>query len=274
MEVKNGASLYRVGKLVADNGKYRIYICTQGSADGQCLLQVATSAEHNGDLDRSAYILKELEGKSDRLEAEFAKVKPDPNLFLNHDLGFPKVVDSFTCVEQGNRRINILAFRCVEDVSRMVPLDTLTTKDHFRVDLRTSAWIMGKSLKLLTFAHGEGIAVGMMMGNILIEPNEHYVVIFDWSEAKTAATGELPAVDKRKDIAEAAQAVFAAIGGNLEDGSVPDVDDTTQAYVDHLLLLTRGGTSDAEMAHCQFYELVDATWPREFYPFTTMPIGN
>lgn len=274
MDVTNGSATYHVGKLVAENDRYRTYICTQDGVDGQYLLQVAAAVEYNGGLDRSAYVLRELDKKSQQLEEEYARVRTSPNHFLNYDLGFPEVIDSFVYSEQGGRHINILRFRHVEDVERLVPLDTMVNKDRLCVDLHTSAWIMGKSLKLLSFAHSEDIAVGELLGNIVIEPNEHYVVIFDWSSAKTSAAGELPAADKRKDIADAAKAVYMAIGGDLETGDLPEIHDLNQAYVENLWCLTRGGSADADVAHRLFYQLVDSIWERGFYEFTTMPIGN
>lgn len=273
MEVTNGSTRYRVGSLVADNGRYRIYTCNRDDTVCQGLLQISTSVEHNGGLDREAYILGELKCKSDELEEAYAKVKTNPESWLNYDLGFPRVVDSFICAEQGGRRINILAFRNVEDVSRLVPLDNLTSKDRLRIDLRTSVWPMGKALKLLTFAHSEGITVGLMTGsNILIEPNEHYVVIFDWSLAKTAASSDVPKDDQRKDITEAARAVVTAIGGDMEEGIFPNEDDANRTFTDYLLWLAKGNASSAETAHRRFYELADSIWPRKYHPFTTLPL--
>jgi hypothetical protein len=276
MDVNNGSSSYHVGKLVADNGTYRIYLCTQKGTNRQCLLQVSTGLENNGRLDRQAYILRELARKSDELEAEYAKIKPNPDSWLNYGLGFPEVIDSFTFAEQGNRRINVLAFRNVEDVTTLVPLDNLTRKDKRRIDIRTSVWILGKLLKLLTFVHSEGFATGLMTGNnVVIEPNKHYPVIFDWSLAIMAEPGTLSAEYQQGDIRGAARSVLIALGSNLKTGEIPGADETTRAYTDYMLGLAKyTSTTSAQVAHQRFYEICDSIWERGFYPFTTLQLDD
>lgn len=271
MNVKSATHTYVVGGQVAETDTYRLYLCTQEGSGRQCLLQIAADAGNNGALDRAAFILGELERRAHQLEEEYAAVKAGPNVFLNYDLGFPELVDSFVLTEQGGRRINILAFRSVENVSQMVPLSNIIEKDGLRVDLRTSAWIMGKSLKLLAFAHSVGITVGRLdTANILIEPKEHYVVFFDWSNAQTTNTIMIPPQWGQADIAQAAQAVVALVGGDYETGAFPnDASEEYKGYRDNLLDLARGGQHNAQRAHGQFYQLVDALWERAFYPFTT-----
>lgn len=271
MEIKNGSCLYRVGNRVAETGHYRLYLCIQEGTGRQCLLQVATSAEHNGGLQRAAHILKELQRRAGELEAEYARVKTDPKVLLNYQLGIPELVNSFICKEQGGRQINVFAFRNVENVSDMVPLSNITAKDHLRVDLRTSAWIMGKLLKLLVFAHHEGISVGVLDGNnIVIEPEQHYVVIFEWSAARMYPE-TVPAETRSREIAHAAQAVVIVLGGDLATGTFPD--DGHKTYTDYLLRLARGRISDARKAYEHFYSLIDGIWEREYYPFTTKPLS-
>lgn len=274
MMIKSSINQYEVGKQAGNTNTYRLYLCDEKGTDRQCLLQIAADTIHNGALDRAAYILKELKHKSDEIEAEYATVKKNPDSFLNYDLGFPELMDSFICQEQGRRRINILAFRDVESVSQMVPLTNITAKDRRRVDLRTSGWIMGKLLKLLRFAHGQGISVGSLGGNnILIEPDQHYIVIFNWSGAQTHS-GAVPAETRRDEISQAAQAVIIVIGGNLETSAFPDDGEKGfKPYTEHLLRLARGSESNTERAHKSFYELIDSLWKREFYPFTTKPLS-
>jgi hypothetical protein len=153
--IKSDSYAYEVGKKVAEAGNYRLYLCSQNGTNRQCLLQIATSPEHNGALQRAVYILKELKRRADEVEAEYADVKKDSKIFLNYDLGFPEIVDSFVYSEQGGRQINILEFKNVEDVGSMVPLINITKKDRLRVDLKTSAWIMGKLLKLYSFVNNK-----------------------------------------------------------------------------------------------------------------------
>jgi len=266
-EIRNSSNSYSVGRKVAETDSYRLYLCIQNETGRQCLFQIAVSVEHNGGLERAAYILKKLQSRADDLEAEYARVKTDPNVFLNYGLGFPDLADSFISQEQGARRVNILAFRNVEEIGKMVPLDNIIEKDGMRVDLRTSAWIMGKLLKMLAFAHGEKISVGLLNGrNVIIEPNEHYVLIFDWSAARTH-TEYVPLRSQLYDISQAAKAVVAVLGGDLETGVFPD--DDNSGYADYILGLARGKGNNAQKAHGEFYDLVDKLWKREYHPFTT-----
>lgn len=266
MIIKNGSRSYVVGQEVARAPRYNLYMCT--TKDGrECLLQVAASQEFNGSLDCEVYVLKTLKTSADALQEEYARDNPDK--FLNYDLGFPEVVDSFVCSEQGNRRINILAFRNVSQVSKMVPISGIVKRDKLRVDLKTSAWIMGKLLKMLSFAHNEGIAVEKVGGdNILIEPDQHYVLIFDWSKAKVY-TGEIPAEVRRLEISRAAKTVITVLGGDFQKEEIPDDGEECFAgYREVIFEIANGDFNDALRAHQKFYEFVEKNW-KGFYPFTT-----
>lgn len=273
MYTRSNSYLYQIHAKVAEADKYRLYLCEQEGTGRQCLLQIANAIEHNGKLDRSAYLLGELKRHSDELEAEYADMKEDPKDMLNYDLGFPELMESFICQDQGGRRINILTFKNVEDASKTVPLSNITAKDRRRVDLRTSVWIMGKLLKLLVFIQSKKISVGLVTGNnILIEPDQHYVLIFDWSYAQIHME-DISFEMRRQEISQAAQVVITALGSDLASDVFPnDGDEAFDRYIDHLLRLARGSESNAKRAHSQFYELVDLLWKREYYPFTTKPL--
>ncbi len=185
-------------------------------------------------------------------------------------MGFPELIEGWACQEQGGRRINILAFRRIEDVTTVVPLHNITTRDHLRVDLRTSAWIMGKSLKLLVFAHDFDVSVGNVgTRDILIQPDEHYVVFFNWTGAKSH-TGGVPSDVKRHDISQAAKAIITIIGGDFEKRAFPNfATERAREYIDFLMALANGKMSDAARVHSNFYELINSIWERKFYPFTS-----
>lgn len=273
MDIRNGQRHYEVGQPVGTAQDYKLYLCATEEGR-QCLLQICAAAENNSFLDRTAYVLRQLKLRADELEAEYAQVKEDPDQLLNYDLQFPELVDSFICRKQGDRRINVLAFRNIEDVGKLVPIINITEKDRWRVDLRTSAWIMGKLLKLLAFAHGEGFAIGNLAGNnILIEPDQHYVVVFDWASAQICSD-EIPIEIRRHDIAHAARSVVTVLGGSLKKGIPLDPGgyEGFGRYDDLILRLARGSESNAKKAHSQFYELVEQLWKREYYPFTTLPL--
>jgi len=269
--VKGTENDYKIVRQVAKATDYQLYLCKQEGTERQYLLQIASATEQNGGLQKFAYILEELKNRADDLEKEYEKVKKDDRIFLNYNFGFPELVDSFVSPEQGDRWINIFAFKNVDKVNQMVPLSNLREKDSQRIDLRTSAWIMGKLLKMLVFAHNQGILVNMLTrNNILIQPKEHYVVIFDW-HLSTINPEMIPREERCAEISKAAQSVVAALGGNLETGEIPDSDDETKLYACYLLGLARGEESDAQRAHSDFYKIVDSLWRREYYPFTTKP---
>ena len=275
MQITNGDNHYSVGSLVAESEKYRLYLCKQEGTERQCLFQIATEIRHNGSLDRNAFFLGELQRRAEALELDYEKVRTRPDSVLNYQLGFPELVDSFVCLEQGGRRVNILAFRNVEDVSKMVPLSGITEKDHLRVDMRTSAWILGKLLKLLVFAHSENIVVKQLdAGNILIEPDQHYVLIFDWSDAVTFA-GEIPEEYRRDEISAVSQVVAVVLGTSPVTGTFPDDGESTfNDYSRYLFHLVNRNERSARRAHQNFYELIDRLWPRGFHKFTTQPLNS
>lgn len=269
--IRTDKRLYQIGNQVAETPNCRIYLCSQEGEKRQFLLQIATDVKHNAILQRGAYILKLLDERAVELEADFAKTKTDPNVMLNYQLGFPELVDSFVCQEQGGRQVNVTAFRNVENVSDMVPLVNLTMRDRLRVDFRTSAWIMGKPLKLLAFTDGAGVSPDLR-NNIVIYPAQHYAVIFDWTVAQIHS-GAVPLEIRRKQISQLAKAVIVALGGDLETGVFPDNEDGNfTTYVNYLMQLAHGGETNAKRAHEVFYGLVDSLWPREFYPFTVKPL--
>ncbi len=273
MIIKNGTKEYQVGELIAETKRYRTYLCTQKGVQQQYLLLISTETEHNGLLDRNAYMLAELEGRSNAIEATWAaNGQPGSQFPLNYCLGFPGLVDNFVPDRQGGRRINIVRFREVEDLKGLVPATRMVKKDRLRVDLKTSVWIMGKLLKLLVFTQWEGISSGWVEPkNILLELNKHYVLLFGWMEAKIRPQG-VPADVQRQEVKQAARAVIFTLGGNPETGSIPnDGEEHFDRYSSHLAGLARGNARCAREAHTAFYELVNELWERKFHPYQTHP---
>lgn len=277
MIIRSKTHSYRIGRKVSDTSEYRLFLCIQQGIKRECLLQIASTTKRNGGLDRAAYMLSELKRRADELEIEYAKVKTNPKDFLNYDLGFPELLESFISPEQGGRRINILAFRNVENINQMVPLSNIINKDNQRIDLRTSAWIMGKALKLLTFFHSEFISPIIITGNnLLIEPSQHYVLIFDWSKAQIFADnlGILPYSQRKLDISGLAQTVITALGGNCKTGEFPHEENPAfGSYTKFLWDLAQANISSTDRAHARFYNLIDSLWEYKYYPFTTLPIN-
>lgn len=263
---------YVVGDLVGQTKTYRLRLCTQVKTGRQCLLQVAINAAYNGEVDRMAFILRELKEKAQQLEEEYVPHRKFPDERLNYDIGFPEVLESFIVSEQDGRRVNVLAFKEVDGPRRLVPLHNIVYKDLRRIDLRTSAWILGKTLKLLAFAHNQGTALGHLdLGSILIEPDEHYVILFDWGQARTHPEG-VPKDQTRQEIMDATRAVITLLGGNRTNRTFP-VDDVEgfEPYTQHLLSLAAGSQTDASTAHTEFYQLLRRNNWKGFHPFTFFP---
>ncbi|MCR4312579.1 MAG: hypothetical protein NUV56_04835, partial [Candidatus Uhrbacteria bacterium] len=263
VEGKHGQ--YDVGKAVAETTEYRLRLATEVGTGRQCLIQVAIDAVNNGSLDRNAYFLHELKARSDELEEEYEQVKKDPNIMLNYHFGFPAILDTFVVKDQGDRRVNVLAFNGVNNVSSMWPVSKIV-KNGRRIDIRSSAWIFGKLLKLLIFAHSQDILVSnLQASNILIEPDEHYVLIFDWSDAKP---GVISPEMARKEIADVARVVIALLGGDTVSRIVPlkGNENGFEPYTDRLFQLAAGSSADAKDAHKAFYALLRTLGWKHFHP--------
>jgi hypothetical protein len=265
---------YHVGSKVAETNAYRIYLCEDAETGQQFMLQIATEVEHSGGLDRAAYILRKLRVTAEEFETIHAE--QGGARLLSYERLFPVLVDSFVPDDQGRRRVNILAFSEVDDITQMVPLSNLTTKDHLRVDLRSSAWILGRLLKLLAFAHGEGITVHTLSGgNVLLEPSRHFAVVFDWSSAQTHPLEKAPRESRKDDVENAAKTVFVALGGNPLTGDYPylnEADDNDRRYIKLITSMVQRREGNAERAHQQLYSLLDEIYGRTFHPFTTLPL--
>lgn len=260
---------YKVRRQIGATDRFKLYECLL--ADGRiCILKIASSVEQNSLLDREAYILGIMREEAKSLEAEYALIKTG-NEVLNYQFFFPDLIESFVAKDQNNRRINILSFfEIAESLGQLAPLSHLISRDHVRVDPRTSAWILGKLLKLLVFTHSQGISVGFFTGeNILINRERHFVAVFDWTKAMVSESGVASEL-AREEISQAAREVIVILGGNANTGELLfDEQLTDSRYADFLKDLLFKRQSSAEGAHRSFYELILALWPRKFYPFTT-----
>lgn len=267
---KNGE--YEVGELVAKNDRYRLRHC-RDKHGREMLLQIATHASKNAELSRAGWALTTLKERSDEVERAYSDAGHSG--MLNYDLGFPELTDSFIFEGQGARQVNILRFREILKVGGIIPLLKIW-KDDLRVDLPTSAWIFGKLIKTVSFAHDNRIQVNNITGNnVLIEPDQHYVVIFNWSDMVVHETS-VPSLTVREEIKLAANLVIRAVGGDLDKARVNDAD---LPYTRLLQSFATEGASSAAKAHGMFYEVVDSlcgnpdsTWKNGFHPFATLSL--
>ena len=272
--VQSTIAKYEVGALLAETTAYRVYLCQEVESGLQYLLQIASSVEQSGKLDKASFALGKL--KTIAAEYETLHAEQGGTRLLSYERLFPMLIDSFVPERQGGRRVNILGFSEVDDVKTLVPLSNLTAKDHQRIDLRSSAWILGRLLKLLGMTHSEGISVNMLSGaNVLIEPSRHFAVVFDWSSAQTHPGQLVPRKNRVEDVANAAKAVFIALGGDPLTADYPyvrETDDNDRRYIALVTRIMQQRESSAERAHQQLYGLIDDIYGRKFHPFTPMPL--
>jgi hypothetical protein len=255
--------------LIGETEQFRLYECElPGGEVG--ILKISVSATENGVLDREAYILQVLQEEADLAEKDYGR--KNPGKVLNYRICFPNLVESFIAPDQGGRRVNILKFTHVGDALwRLAPITHLASRDYVRVDPRTSAWMLGKMLKLLVFTHSLGLENGQVTGeNFLVERDQHYVALFDWSKATNHQDSGVPSKVASEEISRVATEVILALGGNPETGELPaDEQLVDDRYARHIHNLAKGNVSDAYEAHTEFYKLIRALWPREFWPFTS-----
>ena len=267
---------YDVIKPLGKTEQFSMHACML--PDGQeAILKIVTDAGDNDLLDREAFLLKSLHSEALELEVAYDEVKKKGSKAkLNYQFAFPQVIESFVIPEQGDRRANILSFANIcKELGELVPLEHLRTRAGLRIDPRTSAWILGKLLKIIAFAHNQGIVLGDKITgeNILLNKEEHFVALFDWSGL--TATGESVEVGfVRLDIRAAAEAVITAMGGDFELRKLPVHEDLVDnGYEEFVFNLMNGDYTSADDAHQEYYKLVRAIWPRGFHTFTAYPVS-
>jgi hypothetical protein len=272
--VSNDGNEYHLDKYIGQDksGVFRLYRCVSGKEPERWLIfKIATDREHNGMLDREAWLLSELRDFSLYTEDSYQKeVGGDA---LNYHYAFPQVEASFLLESQGGRRANVLRFDVADDIGELAPLSLVRSRDRVRVDLKTSSWIAGKLLKTLVFTHSFGVANGnMFSSNLLIQRDHHLVSVFDWTQANQYGRGSMPREVRVAEIQAVAKVVLELLS-NRDGNIVPDSDqDHSGYYVEGLKALMAGKESDAYRAHTLFYDLVEELWGRKYHPWTTIPL--
>jgi hypothetical protein len=259
---------YGVGKLIGSSELSNLYECDIGDRCG--ILKIALETTDNPCLEREALTLRAMTAEAARLEAQNTLVEP-----YNYDRFFPTLIDSFVARNQNNRRVNILGFSPeIKDIGQLTPVSALTQIEKVYVDPKTGAWIIGKALKVLVFAHGQGISNGQILGNnILIERAIHGVIIFDWTSSSGQTDRTLPQELVRQDLSSIGRVATIVMGGDPSNGKLPEsnqlIDDRFEEFLHQL---TQGAIVSARQAHSMFYELIWNMWGREFHPYTTTTI--
>ena len=167
---------YQVGGPIGGTDEFSLYECVLPDK-GIGIFKISKAVEYNGCLDKEAYVLDLLRNEALRLKDEYAR-KVTTDKVLNYQLFFPDLIESFICESQDNRRVNIVCMnKTANKLGELAPLSYFKIRMGERMDPRTSAWILGKLLKVLVFAHSQNISIGNLSGdNILINKKEHYVM--------------------------------------------------------------------------------------------------
>lgn len=308
MVVSGKHGRYAIVRKIASNGRLSYYSCTDSHSQMK-ILAVATSIENNAEIERIQFALKMLAEKSRNME-ELYHLGTDPDadenirsegeavklaakqLYaealnvgkipesgrLHYDWLFPIVLDSFKLTDQGNRSVLVLDFLDV-DLKAATPFVQLST-NNLRVDPKTSAWIMGRFLKLLGFLNVHDVQLPLDGERFLLEPDTHRLLMLDWTQV--SLDSEMTEAQISYTIRKIAQTMLLLLGArrNPSDSndwaydyfsSDEEEGHKERKYLYHLMHLATAGCSNADIAHREFYKVVDSVWERKFHPFTTYP---
>jgi len=265
---------YQIKELLGRNDHFNFYkVISDKYPDKSFILKISTKKEYNLLLEREAFLLIEMSETADSLDVFYEQEHPGSK--LNYQLGFPKLIDNFVSDDQDNRRILILFLGINPNLSEVVPISLIRTIDKVRVDPKTSVWILGKLLKIISFAHDSYLKVGNLDGeNIFIEKNNHLVTIFDWSNAMMKPE-ILPKSLVLDEVRCAVKAIVTLLGGDPETGIIPDHEQLSGSGVKYQELLVYLLTEDFKSTydvHHYFYETVEEIWGRKYHPYTTIPM--
>ncbi len=255
--------------LIGETADYRVYAAYCKSDRREYFLKIASTTAHNGMLEREAFVLRDLRSEMEEINRRY-KRSSGSKKGLGYKRCFPELIDTFISSEQGNRRVNIIAIYGAESIKDLVPIEQWRTREHKRIDPKSSAWMMGRLLKILTFTNINGVVNEKINGgNILVNPFEHHVALFDWTQARYV-NGTVPKKIIKHEIMQAAQQVVLALGGDLQTGALPQSDQLVDnRYADFLKQLMDGKISNSDHAGEKFYLLLEDIWEKEFHPFTT-----
>lgn len=266
-------SKQRTFTVTADLGgteQYSLYACSCEGFENTLILKITKERKHNRILDKEAMTLKSMSIEAKLTQTEFEKIPGNENKYLNYHYTFPNLIETFVSKEHGNRRISVLDFSAIcNELSELVPASHIISRDNAYIDPRTSAWILGKSLKALAFAHGQNISLeNISLDNLLINKKEHYVAFFDWTSAKKSPVSIRKEVIS-KEISHVAQLIGRLLNVD-QNWSIPKHPQLIDLrYEEMLRRLCTLKFSNSHKAHSSFYELIYDLWPRKFHVYDT-----
>ncbi|HEV2660199.1 MAG TPA: serine/threonine-protein kinase [Ktedonobacteraceae bacterium] len=270
-------ALYTVERLIAYGDLCAVYAGNATRADGQSsvLLKLPLKPENNDLITNEARILKHL-----RASKEYEK--------LRHFVA--QLVDAFSYQEEASgmvRQVNVLAY-----IEGLFSLKEVRAAYAQGVDARDMAWIWRRLLVALGLAHANNVLHGAVLPtHILIHPQQHGVVLIDWSYAvlNPDETGEHiraissayrdwypPEVFAKKtptpglDIAMAARCMIDLLGGDAQHCTLPET--VPWQIRNHLkgctLAAPQMRPQDVQLVLNEFDALIERLWgPRVFREF-------
>ncbi len=210
----------------------------------------------------------------------------DENPGVNYLELFPIVVERLTWQDQWSEKLNrsVMILETVPDPEGLMTLEQIVQRGY-RVDLKTSAWIMSKLLKLVLFYRYHRLR----LGGFLIGPVTHDLVYLDWSQSWASENAEVATM--WQNVREAAYITLTLLDAR-KDRSGEAVKyiypyEATHKEQEYVKLLSLMATLNDEFryqvrltydVHRIFYEAVEEAWGKEsrpeglrFYPFKTLP---
>lgn len=202
-------------------------------------------------IDNNYAVLKALEQEDSDIKSFL-----DDGKEYHYDWLFPRVETMFAAKTSAvsNFPIKVLVLEYLDtDPAEFIFLADLL-KSGRKIDERTSAWIMGRLLKLMQFLEiSDSMTLRFSSDNLLIQPDEHRLTFLDFAEAVELCSDEKM---KRTSLSDSAKFIL----------------DITQAetaeYIAFLEKLIGEDKLSAEKVHADFYALVHEKFGRSFHPFT------
>ncbi len=270
-------ALYTVERLIAYGDLCAVYAGNTALANGQrrVLLKIPIKPENNDLITNEARILKHLQASK-----EYAK--------LCHFV--TQLVDTFSYQEESSgmvRQVNVCAY-----MEGLFSLKEVRAAYAQGVDARDMAWIWRRLLVALGLAHANNVLHGAVLPtHVLIHPQQHGVVLIDWSYAvlDPGETGERvsaissayrdwypPEVFAREtptpglDIAMAARCMIDLLGGDPRQCTLPET--VPWQIRNHLngcmLAAPQMRPQDVHLVLKEFDNLIERLWgPRVFREF-------
>lgn len=258
---------YEIGSLFFESELFRFYeVHCKKYKDKPMLLKIPKNKADNYFLEKEELLLTNMESQALLLDES----QKEEKLSLGYQICFPKVIDSFIASTEQDRFVLILSLENFVDTLKDFFCVQKILDQKYRIDPKTSVWILGKTLKFMHFVHSQNIIISdLSIKNLFIDKKNHLIHILDWANSSM-----LPALNKKDvilEIKKLASIVVLLLGGNTSTGVIPDhehLEENGILYRELLINLLKKNTFDASSAHKYFYENVEKIWKKEYYPFT------